>query len=108
MTIEEIRDELAMLSGWYIPTQAPEQWWNGGISGIGGVLYSHPIPATLEEAAKLPEGWTWMRLPSMPTGRLVWHAFKQDLSNEVPDTGSELYDRFLLRLRCEQAEKGKQ
>ena len=94
MTLETIRDELAKLAG---------QGWierEGCYDSIDGC---HPIPATLEESAKLPEGWTWQRWNG------DWMADISYLTSAtVPDTGSELYDRFLLRLRCEQAEKGKQ
>lgn len=54
MTVEECRDELAHNAGWVKqrtrwkhPAQNPGGSWRG----------IHPIPATIDEAAKLLEGW---------------------------------------------------
>lgn len=117
MTLDEIRDELARLAGWeYRDVYMAHRWVKDGRCYI-----KHPIPATLEEAAKLPEGWRWdVSSDPLPTVR-GWTAFAPGRATgaslvraltddnyvshvKVPYTGSELYDRFALRLACERAE----
>lgn len=60
--LEAIRDEIARLERWHFygdlfPAKEP-YWWRDTPEGIlrlsPGV---HPVPATEEEARKLPEGW---------------------------------------------------
>lgn len=53
MTEEECRDELARIAG-YEPCPAPSEQWHFH----GFATRDHPIPATLDEAAKLPD---WCR-----------------------------------------------
>lgn len=54
LTITEIRDQIAEWEGWDKPTSADPFW--GGINKVRH-RDDHPIPYTLDEAAKLPEGW---------------------------------------------------
>lgn len=103
MTLDAIRDELAMMAGWEIDPN--RVWFKEGCVCCVEKWDEHPIPPTLDEAAKLPEGWRWRRWNG------DWMAHNAASENgylsaqTVPDTGSELYDRFALRLACERAER---
>jgi len=48
-TLEICREDLANIRGW---TFKYGSWWNAVSAGM-----CHPIPATLDESSKLPEGW---------------------------------------------------
>lgn len=98
MTIDDIRDELARREGW---ENHPEYGWcHPGVQYEDG--RPHPIPATLDEAAKFPEGWKWS----------VWTDIHKDVSTiraqayevggrEVYSSGdTEMEARFRLRLAC--------
>jgi hypothetical protein len=108
MTLTEIRDELARLAGWH-RHEVHGNWVKPDRRPWTEASDNHPIPATLEEAAKLPDGWSWWRHHWQ--GRTVWHGCDGRpfaSSPFVPDTGNELYDRFALRLACERAERNQQ
>jgi hypothetical protein len=55
----------------------------------------HPMPNTLDGAASaMPPGWEWRRY-----GGEGWRAFTTSgelLQANVPDTGNEIHDRYLL------------
>lgn len=106
MTIDDIRDELARREGWkhYHGGTIEETWLtDDGCESLG-----HPIPATLDEAAKLPEGWEWARAP-LADGNVVWYA-RRPTDDGYPiyflDTGNEMHARFRLRLACTIADEG--
>lgn len=65
MTIDDIRDQIAEWEGWTygchaskspdgLPAYPDSKHWKYG----DRVCWTHPIPYTLDEAAKLPEGWS--------------------------------------------------
>lgn len=69
----------------------------------------HPYPATLDGAARaMPDGWIWGRMPTNRNGVLEWVAENANLSKGVrtPDTGNEIYDRYLLAKLCIEAKGG--
>lgn len=90
MTTDEVRDKLAELAG-------------------------RDIPNTLDEAAKLPEGWYyWINHCSIDKGggfleTFICEAVRKKIAgrfNRIKAEGStELEARFRLRLACELAEK---
>lgn len=85
MTIDEIRDQIAE--------------WEGC-----------EIPYTLDEAAKLPEGWNWNRYLDIAHG-LIWVARRNGLSGPViafSDSHNEINDRFRLRHAAMKAERAMQ
>lgn len=74
-------------------------------------IVAHPIPPTLDEAAKLPEGWMWSHymgeywlagyFPNWnPESR---HPAKKSVS--MKDSGNERLDRFRLRVAVALAAK---
>lgn len=108
MTIDSIRDELARREGWRFTYSKHfnTETWQRGDRDLG--YWGHPIPATLDEAAKLPEGWEWARAP-LADGNVVWYA-RRPTDDGYPiyflDTGNEMHARFRLRLACTLADEG--
>lgn len=94
MTVEECRDELARNAG-YKPTQ--NHWHHPGHGCCH--FNSHPIPATLDEAAKLPEGW-YFSLCQQFGGNWGASASKRPLYETKTGT-TELEARFRLRVAVE-------
>lgn len=116
MTLDECRDELARIAGWCVvnncscdlATHGPNSHWTKDT----GDCYRHPIPATLDEAAKLPEGWIidffqtvdterfWARV--RPRGR-SGYAYDEDGCCLDPNAegDTELEARFRLRVAIE-------
>lgn len=94
MTIEAIRDELARREGW---ENHPEYGWcHPDVQYEDG--RPHPIPATLDEAAKIGNGWM-VRVYVNEHGVTIAHATKDDAVFER--TGdAEMEARFRLRLAC--------
>ena len=84
----------------------PYRWLRDGV-----VHKDHPHPPTIDgAAAALSEGWTWKRYTDTDDGE-VWAAWRTvgegiwvDEVN-VPDTGDELRDRWLLAVLCRLAAK---
>lgn len=108
MTIEAIRDELAGLR--FVDADIRErvrELWRTG---------EHPIPATLDEAMRLPPGWTWLKFTcgqeDINAGQIILAAENREslLDVEVPVTGHDLestrLDFFRLRLACTLADEG--
>lgn len=106
-SIDVIRDRLAQRRGWkrmgvtlfyfdHTGTCHVLQWERDE-----RVVSDHPIPYTLDEAARLPEWWQmrWV-------AENAWVALRPDgKSCIVPRTDSEIDDRFRLRDLCEQADE---
>lgn len=105
-----IRDEIARELKWIWVVESDRSCW---INDNGDESDEHPIPDTLEEAAKMPKGWTWFRMANRGRGDLEWSAMAA--GNEpktlqevyISDTGDEKPDRFALRLAAIRAMKGK-
>ena len=99
MTVDEARDELARNAG-YKPTQ---NHWHHPKHGCCH-FNDHPIPATLDEAAKLPEGWL-PKIEEIAASHWVAKAFPPDgnpYSMEADGT-TELEARFRLRVAVTRA-----
>lgn len=113
-TLDELRDWHAEQAGW--KNQGRCKWYNSRKDGIAATIYDHPFPPTLDGAASaMPEGWWWTRdggpTPN-PQGLLLkWSAMQIGANRwgvvTVPDTGNEVYDRYLLAQRAHEAEVGK-
>ena len=98
-TLDELRNWLAEDDGWqlhedglwYIPGEFPAK--------------DHPYPPTLDGAAKaLPEGWKWSR----DYGE-CWRAWVGlEPYVEVPDTKSEIADRYRLAVMTRLAGRSNQ
>lgn len=99
MTVDECRDELARSAG-YKPCPNPSQQWHFH----GFATRDHPIPATLDEAAKLPDGWWyWINYCSI-NKRDIYHAMAARKSQRVEidcNGTTELEARFRLRVAVE-------
>lgn len=72
--------------------------------------YIHPIPATLDEAAKLPEGWVWDCVERARNGKW-WARAVRDGGQPLYTTASaerdtEMEARFPARLACTLADEG--
>lgn len=108
MTKEEIRDELAELTGWtFYSTSAGESWCRAYES-----LRAHPIDWSLDTiSALMPKGWVWTR--EWEYAQRWWAAFPPGWDGEtyptVIDTDDEKLDRarlVLSVLRLTQEGKG--
>lgn len=98
----EVRDELARLAGWKrigsVWVHAEEQV----------EVEDHPVPNTLDHAAKLPEGWVWDCISRSANG--AWYAMAWGSSGEIGcrkqgmQGTTELTARFALRLAVEKIE----
>ncbi len=98
----EVRDELARLAGWR--NIAGIGWCHPNVSDD---VIQHPIPNTLDEAAKLPEGWAWfVRHCRIPRGeweaQAVWLDGVREDAIGYGDTEKEA--RFSVRLAVEKIE----
>ena len=86
----EVRNEIARMTRWKAPgTPVPPtgsdlgdamastftrgRWWRLRIDGDMDTSPDHPIPNTLDEAAKLPEGWEY-EIHNRQVGGVVWAA----------------------------------
>lgn len=110
MTVDECRDELARSAGWCVvnncscdlATHGPNSHWTKDT----GDCYRHPIPATLDEASRLTEGWmphsvVWLN------GVKLWQASAlstKTWTDTTTTTGTtELEARFRLRVAVTRA-----
>lgn len=102
----EVRDELARLAFWCKPD--PERgrrfWYNEKTAKHSA---DHPIPNTLDEASKLPDGWVWDCIELGFDNE--WYALaRKDQAPERLYRGtygrSETAVRFLVRLAVEKIE----
>ena len=105
----KVRDEIARMTGYtYVPESSSEVHADNYLAhwvdkdGDVDAFRDHPIPNTLDEAAKLPEGWAvqihqckdfkgnyaWMAHAYLNNGEADCHA----------DCPTELEARFALRL----------
>lgn len=123
LTLDEVRDWCALDDGWRVVADDGNLqrtcWINEKYAGCprtGRTIIvtkdgedTHPHAATLDAAAAaMPEGWWWMRWHT-PDG-YEWVAgskFDAMLSVSTPDTGNEVYDRYLLAREARLAMKGK-
>ncbi len=117
MTTQECRDWLARKMGWGCPgdrailldgtTGTLTRYVRSRNGWPNEILDSCPMPATIDAAAVLPEGWSWQ------VNDLYWHAFPRSgpagnaTSVRVKRTDSEICDRFRLRVAVEMAERSK-
>ena len=103
----EVRDALARLAFWCKPD--PERgrrfWYNEKTAKHSA---DHPIPNTLDEAAKLPEGWFWSALHDRSNGdfRVAACHIGKAIRHEVVGMWkpSEKTARFETRLGVEKIE----
>lgn len=115
MTPDEVRDKLAELRDWVWidpPDSAHLGHW---LHPVYGRSWDHPIPNTLDEAAKLPEGWYyWINHCSVDKGggfreTFICEAVRKKIAGRFDrinaEGPTELEARFRLRLACELAEK---
>lgn len=94
MTLEQVRDRIAELEGW---RTGPGGSW-GRLPGPGYNV-AHPIPATLDEAAKLPEGFCVSMSESVHEPRFGVAANPKSGGPSIIAYGpTELESRFRLRL----------
>ncbi len=117
-TIDEIRDQIAEWEGWTygchaskspdgLPAYPDSKHWKCG----DRVCWTHPIPYTLDEAAKLPEGWLcWISNP-LTNCEGWWLASARHVSHDVGDNitesaTTEIEARFRLRHAAMKAERG--
>lgn len=96
----EARDYIARANGWawgeFNHRLDTITGWHKVTGKIVRPSYYHPIPNTLDEAAKLPDDWTWAKWGD---GVYVAQCRKNtQVQLEVVDTGDEKADRFALRL----------
>lgn len=100
MTLDEIRDWHAERAGWkremrHTHKNGTVQWWwvaDGGREDI-----DHPFPATIDGAASaLPPGWKWEKCNGFLFAKRVGDQWGSDSMIRIDDTGSEIYDRYLL------------
>ena len=96
MTTDAIRDELARREGW---TPTEHGWMNDEET-----VNDHPIPATLDEALRLPPGWTWCR--NRTHGLYAIHDDRTRMPVRVSNSGDILQDAFRLNLACTLAAVG--
>ena len=122
----KVRDELARLAGFEerrcqnktgIGSPFYYSWFKDGKpdSDYSNGYRPHPIPNTLDEAAKLPEGWWyWVNYHGRTDGLKAGEAIREAVCCEaVPKHGirrvrveadTELAARFALRLAVEKIE----
>lgn len=100
---DSVRDRIAELEGWakHLANGATPADGEDGFYWMKGgrMQWDHPIPDTLDEAAKLPEGWAWKRCFDA-RGHEVWEAFRGQPCHviSIPDTGDIKTGLFTLRL----------
>jgi len=115
MNLDECRDWLAKEAGWTFRSAVGNHWWEQSEGDPGTA--THPIPATLDEAAKLPEGWWFWVNYSGTTEfatadkpfreRYVCEAVTKQTAERVrSEASTELLARFRLRVACVMHEKG--
>ena len=118
-TLDELRDWHAERAGWkYIKRSFNEEEWFR--TSPFGEVATHPFPPTLDGAASaMPEGVRFERHFCRTMNRWEWNAWHREggewimlcdrhgWSVSVPDTGNEVYDRYLLAQRAHEAEVGK-
>ncbi len=115
----EVRDELARLAGWtkttpamcdHQPVPIGSQWHRSTGSGSPGSLTwcIHPIPNTLDEASKLPQGWFWSSIHDRSDRfcRAAASRISNGIAHEVGGMWkpSEKTARFETRLAVEKIE----
>lgn len=122
-TIDEIRDQIAEWDLWvkWRDAEGNVIWymggslWNEEANMPVFFQHNHPIPYTLDEAAKLPEGWLWGWLCwiSNPLTNCEgwWLASARHVSHDVGDNitesaTTEIEARFRLRHAAMKAERG--
>jgi hypothetical protein len=116
MTTQERRDWLARDEGWTCDTSDPCLAWThptdengtGGHYWVGSWYGEHPIPDTLDAAAKaLPDGWRWTKSWGWSKGLccLTYSAYVDGYHVVVADTGDEKHDRFGLAIAARMAMK---
>lgn len=107
MTLDEVRDEIARLEGWVYNPNAEfrdEAWMRGKQQMPRD---RHPIPATLDAAAELPEGWIYLSVVWL-NGVRLWQAAALSTKTwtDITTSGTaELLARFRLRLAVLRATK---
>ena len=111
MTLDELRDWYAEQRGWRIFREGfPRPLYLAPGKPVDAECrLENPFPATLDGAARaMPDGWIWGRMPTNRNGVLEWVAENANLSKGVrtPDTGNEIYDRYLLAKLCIEAKGG--
>lgn len=91
MSLDELRDELAVAGGWHRTGGA--LWWHDD-----GRQTTDPIPATLDAIAGCwKDGWRWCK----NTTSYCADDINYDLPRiSVPDTGDEKLDRARLACAC--------
>jgi len=109
MTLDEVRDKLAELRGWE-KHRATGSTKEDGEDGLywkrkGRMTWDHPIPNTLDEAAKLPEECRGCETIHVGIGNTVAEIVAGPLMGTLAEAPTELEARFRLRLACELAEK---
>lgn len=114
LTMEQVRDRVAVLMGWKQPGASPagsgiscHRWWrvlNAELRQYEST--NHPIPSSLDGIAALwPKGWTWRR------NDRGWIAFRDGYAGPIPgdprteDTDDELTDRTRLLLAVLEAQQ---
>jgi hypothetical protein len=104
VSLEAIRNELAVMDGWrkelrHVHANGKKQYvW---IKHNGEETFDHPYPATRDGAADaLLEGWKWEKYTS---AWLAWIGWEPCI--EVPDTGDEIFDRYLLAYKVRKVQK---
>lgn len=113
MTIDKCRHELAKNAGWKTHGRG---WWRDAKLHLGQKhnYAEDPIPATLDEAAKLPEGWVWKCIQEPRYNNP--DVFECEAGRRSKDGGwgfddactygaTELEARFRLRVAVERVEK---
>jgi hypothetical protein len=94
----EVRDELARLAGW----KRIGSVWVHGEEQVE--VEDHPIPNTLDHAAKLPEGWGWDYMAMEADGMWYARAYRPGETLVTMRGPTELAARFALRLAVEKIE----
>lgn len=109
----EVRDELARLAGWRFvqstDTAAFPHWVNDDGSPCldAESEYVHPIPNTLDEAAKLHSDWGWNEVVFAPGGRRATASAYRKSTTGMRTSGFQLDEkaaRFCVRLAVEKIE----
>lgn len=105
MTLDEIQDELAWHDGWEFNTRV-FGCWSSSEYGVQS-QEEHPIPANLDAAAELPEGWE----VTIEQHEFGCDATAMNMRMDGPnntkhaDGPTELLARFRLRLAVLRATK---
>lgn len=107
LTIDEIRDQIAEWEGW--KPISVGGWWS---HHNGTHRHLHPVPYTLDEAAKLPEGWhpeitDCTTRNGKPLHPWIAEATHEDTLSVLKGYGpTEIEARFRLRHAAMKAERG--